>query len=103
MSMVKIGTAVQAVAAAGTAEPIAASKLVRSINIQANPNNVGDVYIGASDVDSSNGIILEPGQTMELESPVDAGGMHMDLDLAEIFVDAANNGDSVRVVFFERS
>ncbi|NIO44974.1 MAG: hypothetical protein GTN36_05485 [Candidatus Aenigmarchaeota archaeon] len=87
------------VTSAGTAVPFSStSKVVRSINIQADVNNVGNVFIGSSDVDSTNGIELAPGNTMSIEAPMMGMSGADDLDLNNWYVDAANSNDSIRIV-----
>lgn len=73
------------VSSAGTAEAIAASTPVNGVIIQALSDNVGNVYVGDSSVDSSNGMELQPGQ---------ATSVAID-NLSKVYVDADNNDDGV--------
>ena len=73
------------VATAGTAEALSTSTRVRSITIKSLPTNTGNVFVGTSTVNSSNGYILGLGEGVDLD--VD--------DLAAIFIDSAVDGDGV--------
>jgi hypothetical protein len=62
------------------------------------------MYVGDSSVSATNGIVLAPGQAIALtadtsESDEDYGV----LDLFEIFVDAAVNGDAVSLHTFRET
>lgn len=89
------------VAAAGTAEPLAATPTERtSVVIQARQSNVGDVYIGDSTVDATNGVVLNssnPTMTISVDDTF-ADEDRAVLDLADIYVNADNNGDGVRIL-----
>jgi hypothetical protein len=104
MSMVKVKSIAAAVTTAGTQVALAAAgTMARSCSIQANSSNTGNIFVGGDDVNSTNGVVLEPGQAIELEPPTDAGGMHMDMDLGEIYIDSAVNGEAVRVIYFYKN
>ena len=78
------------VAAAGTAEALAASTACSWVIIQAKRSNTGLVAVGGSDVVvGTNGIDLEAGAVMTL--PI--------ADLASVFVDAATNDEGVTFVY----
>lgn len=53
--------------------------------IRADSGNAGDIYVGDSDVDSSNGFVLGAGESISL--PV--------ADVADVHIDADNNGEGV--------
>ncbi|NIR31662.1 MAG: hypothetical protein GWN84_20590 [Gammaproteobacteria bacterium] len=76
------------VATAGTAVTlVGASTIVKSgVRIKARKGNTGTVYIGDSNVDSTNGYPLEPGESEFVEIE----------DLQSIYIDADNNSDGVR-------
>ena len=76
------------VSAAGTAEAIASAKRVRSIVIIAKSGNVGQVYLGGSDVATTTNDGLDAGETLSIEA---VGWM----DLADIYVDVDTNGEGV--------
>lgn len=74
------------VAAAGTAEALGASQeLTSGVTIKALPDNQGVVYIGKSDVDSSNGYVLSAGEAVLIITD----------NVADVYVDAAQSGDGV--------
>ncbi len=82
---------VQAVATAGTAEPLAATSTPLSaglVRIRALAGNSGIVYVGDSDVDAATGYPLAGGEEMLLNIG----------DLADVYVDAAVNDDGVKFV-----
>lgn len=90
----------KAVTVAGTAEPISSTSLVvQSATIQADPENAGNVYLGGTDVDLSNGVVLEPGKAFNIpvRSLADKGG----IDLQKVYIDAATSGDEVRVAYIK--
>lgn len=92
-------TGVQAVAAAGTAEALVTDKLLTySVSIQAEPTNTGNMFIGDVNVDSANGIVLAPGQSVSIPGP-EIHGMQYEIDLAQVYVDAATSGDEVRFIY----
>lgn len=90
------------VAAAGTAVALTSGVVIRagdftgtdsldifqSVTVKADFANVGNLFVGGSAVSSANGFILEPGSSVNLPLR----------DLADIFIDAVNNGDDF--VFF---
>lgn len=90
------------VAAAGTAQPLSATSLpVNSIIVQAATANTGNVFIGDSTVSATNGITLIPGETYSIT--ITAMGRTDEIDTATVYVDAATNGDKVRVSVIRRS
>lgn len=98
-----VKSGLQGVASAGTAEALlAASTVVRKVILRAPAGNTGAVFIGDSTVDSSSGYVLSPGEetTLEFRDP-DRGdiGAYLPFDLADIYVDAANNDDEVGFLY----
>jgi len=74
------------VTTAGTAEALASSQeLVSGVRIKALSGNAGNIYVGDSSVDSSNGFVLGAGEEIFVE--ID--------DLAKVYIDADNNGEGV--------
>jgi hypothetical protein len=73
------------VAAAGTAEALGGPTAIVSVTIKALGDNTGNIYVGDSSVDSSNGFILEPGDSVSLD--ID--------DLSDVYIDAQVNGEGV--------
>ena len=90
------------VASAGNALQLSTTPLkVLWFLVQAIPGNTGNVFLGASDVDSAKGIVIEPSmsQPVNLDVPdaFHAGGLR--LDLSEWYIDAANSTDGVVVLY----
>ena len=78
-----------AVAAAGTAEALAAATPLRSIVvIKALIGNTGNIFVGDLNVDSANGYVLAQGESVVLSIA----------DLEDIFIDSAVDGDGVSFV-----
>lgn len=87
--------AVKTVADAGTPERLAASAtLVESVQIQAckgfNTANAGAVFIGSTSGNDANYLRLRPWETLVISAP--AGKK---IDLNQIYIDVATNGDGV--------
>lgn len=76
----------ETVDSAGTAQAIGSSQaLNRGVTVKALAGNAGLVYVGNSGVDSTNGFELAAGEAVYMETD----------NVADIFVDAANNDDGV--------
>jgi hypothetical protein len=86
------------VTSAGTRVQLTASDIAAyAVLIQANPANTGNIFVGDSTVSSSNGAILEPGDFFVVEPDISE---EMDeVNLSDIYIDAATNNDSVRVQY----
>lgn len=85
------------VTTAGTAVPLSATELYSShILIQASTGNTNNIYVGGSDVDSTNGIALTPGSSISL-GDLQRKDMNEAIDLRQVYVDADTNGNTVRV------
>lgn len=106
MKELKLVTDQRAVTAAGTPERLNEETnkykaLIISITIRANVGNAGDVYVTPLDLKataSTDGYILAPGETLTLDV---SQFLDAYLDLQNIWIDAANNGDAVSYVAFE--
>lgn len=82
-------TGEKTVAAAGTAEKlVAASQRVKAVTMTAKTGNIGQVYVGGSDVASTTNDGLDAGETLSIEA---VGWM----DLANLYIDADTNGEGV--------
>lgn len=91
----------KAVTAAGAAEPVNATELVvQSVTIQADPENAGNIFLGGSDVDSSNGVVIEPGKAFNI--PVRSLGDKGGVDLNKVYIDCGTSGDEVRVAYIKK-
>lgn len=91
------------VTTAGTAVRLATSSLkVQKAAIKALSTNSGLIYIGkthnADDVSSSDGFELSAKEALSLD-PYDVRGQDTVIDLYDIWIDAATNGEGVTVIF----
>lgn len=94
-----IVSATKTVTTAGTQVAlVSAEKNVTSIVIQANPANTGYIYVGASDVDSSNGIRLSAAEKLAITCDDRNQGGDL-LDLNKLYVDSNVNGEGVRFMY----
>ena len=75
--------------------PIFSSHLI----IQADPANTLNIYLGGSDVSAALGVILAPGDIVNLG---DLMRKHSNeaIDLRQVFIDSDTNDNSVRLGFF---
>lgn len=89
---------------AGTAVPLSATQIITpGCLIQAAKTNVGIIYVGGASLDAnSRAVELSPGEAVEVVGP-GISGSEEELNLAQIKVDAATNGDKVLVSYFIRS
>ena len=89
-----IGDGRKVVAAAGTAEALAASTACEKVDIQAELDNTGVIVVGGSTVVATaatrRGIALRAGDSYCLE--VD--------NLADVYIDAEVNGEGVTYTYF---
>jgi hypothetical protein len=74
------------VTTSGTAEALAAARVVYGVTIVAKTGNSNQIYIGGSDVTTSTNDGLDAGDTLEIPGP---------LDLGDIYLDADTNGEGV--------
>lgn len=87
------------VVAAGTRVALASERTMCAwLQVQANPANTGDVYVGGSTVSSVSGLVLGPGDTVPI-LPMAGSDVH---DLREVHVDAAVNGEGVKFIYGTR-
>ena len=70
--------------AAGAAEQLP-SQACKAVTIAALPGNAGDIYLGASDVDDTNGRVLEPGDAVDVA--ID--------NLNRLYIDADTTDDGI--------
>ena len=84
------GSGQKSVTTAGTRVQLSSvSYLIHSITIKAKSGNTGSIYVGASDVISTNGFILAAGE-----------GISLDVDnLNDIWLDSSVNGEGVSYFF----
>ena len=80
----------KSVTTAGTQVPLSATSVgFESLIIQANSSNGGKIYVGNSNVDSTNGIEL-----VALSSIILDGG-----DLKDVYIDSTVNGEGVKFLY----
>ena len=89
---------------AGTRVPLSATSVLCSRLVIRTPasGNTGLVYVGGSNVSSSNGYQLPAGGgtggTVEFDS-VMLGHAGEEIDLSQVYLDADTNGNSVRILY----
>jgi len=71
------------VTTAGTAEALAGSTSCKSVTVRAEIDNTGYIYVGNSGVDSTNGYLLEAGDTVSLDIA----------NLSTVYIDSSVNGE----------
>ena len=76
------------VATAGIAEALASATSIKAVTVRALTGNTNNIFVGGSDVDSSNGFILAAGDTASFE--ID--------DLANVFLDVTTDGEGARYI-----
>ncbi len=87
------------VTTAGTRVALASSKTMTThVIIKARSNNAGLVYVGGSDVAAANGFHLAANQEVKLSDLVQASA-NESFNLADVYIDAATNGDGVRILY----
>ena len=79
------------VTSAGTRVQAAHKGNVRAVVFKARADNTGDVYLGGSDVSSTDGMTLSPGESIQvnLADPEST---------SQFWADAANNDDQIDFV-----
>lgn len=102
MAVQFISPAQKTVALAGTAEALSAT-IIRTpgLVIQALVDNTGNVFVGDSTIADGRGVELSPGQTVEF-SPGRRRSGSEELDLADIYIDVAVNGEGVSYIYEAR-
>lgn len=90
------------VVSAGTPVQITADKIMaNAVFVQAHEDNTGNIYVGDENVSASRGTSVGPGQPLQY-----SGNPQMQLLseflLSDVWIDAANDGDRVRVAYFRR-
>ena len=77
------------------------SVLVKSIMIQANPGNSGDIYVGDSSVSSSvYGAVVTANNSLSLEPPSNGTAETYELDLQDFWIDSSVNGEGISIMYF---
>lgn len=100
---VAIATVSKNVTTAGTRVALSATSLVvREFEVQAKTTNTGIIYLGASDVASSNGRQLTAGDSWAMASLVQddkESTPNITIDLANVYIDSSVDGEGVIVTY----
>lgn len=84
----------------GVASALSAATLpVYNIIVIAEASNTGNVYIGGANVSTSNGIPIEPGNTLTLEVSHER---YSEMDAADVYAITSSAGNVVRIACFRR-
>jgi hypothetical protein len=73
------------VTTAGTRVALAGTTTIQGVVVRALDTNTGNIYVGSSAVDSTNGYVLGAGEAV---------GLAID-DLAKVYIDSSVNGEGV--------
>ena len=76
------------ITAAGTRVQAANKGNARSIIFKARHGNMGDVYLGGSDISSTDGMTLVPGEAIHMQ-------VNEPISISQLWADADNDGDQV--------
>ncbi len=88
------------VTTAGTRVALSATELKSpDVCLKARSNNAGLIYVGGADVASTNGWHLAANAELCLGTLFGGTGGSPSLDLRDIYLDAATNGDGARVIY----
>lgn len=91
------------VSAANIAVPLYALPLaVTSVTIIAEPTNVGDIYVGASNVTATNGPPVPARDSVIIQGDNSPQGRTEEFFLNEVYVNSATSGNTVRILAFAR-
>ncbi len=104
MAHVRPTTFMKAVTTAGTQVRLSATTLVvRAVIVQAEISNTGHIYIGGSDVSSADYGVLLAATTNEalVLSAEQLGAREGRIDLMDVWIDSAQNGDGGSVLYLE--
>lgn len=92
----------KAITTAGTKEQLTtADRPVPAVIIQALTANTGIIYVGDSEVSSTNGLELSAGDSITLEND-DLGSSGSIVSLRDIWLDASISGEGVVAFYLER-
>jgi large exoprotein involved in heme utilization and adhesion len=98
----KVITATETVDSAGTAQAVVTSEVMtHSVEVSALDANTGDIYVGGSNVSSTNTIGLSAGETVTITAPTTDKGPEM-LDLSTVFIDADTSTEGVSLMYLAK-
>lgn len=84
-----IGTGLTTVTTAGTAVSLGNSTACKQVTVQAKSTNTGNIYVGTTNVSSSNGIVIWAGSSITIS--ID--------NINKIYIDADVNGEGVTYLY----
>lgn len=95
-------TSTATVTTAGTRVRLSSTSILsESILVIAAAANTNNVYVGGSDVSSTNGIPLSPGQSIVLQGAA-ARNSSEQINAKEIWLDADTNGNIARYLYIKQ-
>jgi len=87
----------------GTAKKVSTDSIaVTSLTLQAEQDNVGDIYVGDSNVTISTGLIVAPGDATAITADTFGRGETEEFFINEVFVISITAANKVRAVVFRR-
>lgn len=90
------------VVTAGTPVRITETKImVNAVFVQAHEDNVGNIYVGDENVSANRGTSVGPGQPLQY-SGHPSNMLLSEFLISDVWIDAANDGDKVRIAYFKR-
>lgn len=102
MALILVTVADITVSTAGTRVQVSATATpVSSIIFEAHASNTGVVYIGDASVAATRGTSLAAGQALAISAD-QSGRDGEEFFLSDFYVDAATNGDKVKVSYIKR-
>lgn len=97
----KLAQLEQLTLAANITTPISGISIASySLIITADASNSGNLFIGDSSVTITNGIPIEPGNTLTLATP--ERDRYTEIDLADIYIITGSTGNKARVSYLRR-
>lgn len=97
----KLAQLEQLVLAANTATAVTGSTMPSySLIITAEASNSGSLYVGDSNVTTTNGIPIEPGNTLTLATP--ERDRYTEIDLADIYIITGTSSNKARISYLRR-
>ena len=88
------------VTTAGTREQlITVATSVRTVIIQSKRANTDNIFVGDSNISSTTGISIAPGDSISFDPPKDKHGTNSLFDLSDFWLDSAVNGEGVTFIY----
>lgn len=96
------GISTVTVTTAGTRVQVTSSTImVESVTIQGHETNTGYIYIGASDVASTKGLVVSAKESVTITGEQIRGTTET-FDLSDVWIDSSVNGEKARVIYQSR-